>query len=131
MISRYFSTKSIAPIKITSKAWNKIISIISNTDKYFLFSAKGGGCSGFNYNLSLIDKNEIHRLNKTNFKACYIEKNGTKVYIDPLSEMYLLDTEIDYISEDLDKNIFENKFLFIPDKNKATTCGCGISFSPK
>ena len=63
--------------------------------------------------------------------ASYIEKNGTKVYIDPISEMYLFDTEIDYISEDLKKNMFENKFVFIPDKNKSITCGCGISFSPK
>ena len=45
--------------------------------------------------------------------------------------MYLLNTKIDFIKEDFSKNIFENKFVFIPDKDKASTCGCGVSFSLK
>ena len=60
-----------------------------------------------------------------------MENNGAKLLIDPLSEMYLLGTTIDYIIEDYDKGIFENKFVFIPDKNLASACGCGISFTPK
>jgi Fe-S cluster assembly iron-binding protein IscA len=57
--------------------------------------------------------------------------NNIKIYIDQLSEFYLLGTKIDYISEDFNKNIFESKFTFTPNKNKASSCGCGISFSPK
>ena len=29
------------------------------------------------------------------------------------------------------KNIFESKFIFDVDKELLSTCGCGISFTPK
>ena len=48
-----------------------------------------------------------------------------------MSEMALLGTTIDYISEDYNQGVFENKFIFTPDKDYASSCGCGISFTPK
>ena len=45
--------------------------------------------------------------------------------------MYLLGTTIDYINEDYKNGIYESKFKFDIDKDLMTTCGCGISFSPK
>jgi iron-sulfur cluster assembly accessory protein len=115
-------------INITSNAWNKMGSIIKQSKKHmFLFSATSGGCSGFNYDLSTIDKQEFNTLHKPNI----LEYNEIKLAVDPLSEMYLLGTTIDYISEDYNKNIFESKFVFIPDKELATGCGCGVSFNPK
>ena len=45
--------------------------------------------------------------------------------------MFLLGTTIDYIYEDYDKGVFENKFIFLPDEKLATSCGCGISFNPR
>ena len=45
--------------------------------------------------------------------------------------MFLIGTKIDYINENYSKNIFESKFIFTPDKNFATSCGCGVSFNPK
>ena len=56
---------------------------------------------------------------------------GVKLYIDPMSEMFLLGTTIDYITEDYSKGQFESKFLFKVDPKMASSCGCGISFSPK
>ena len=70
------------------------------------------------------------KITKTKIKII-AEKHNIKVYVDPFSEFYLLGTKIDYIQENLEKNIFENKFTFTPDKKKASTCGCGVSFSPK
>ena len=58
-------------------------------------------------------------------------KNNTRLMVEPLSEMLLLGTTIDYIEEDYSNNVFENKFTYTPQKDKATSCGCGISFSPK
>ena len=46
-----------------------------------------------------------------------------------LSEMLLLGTTIDYINEDYQKQLYESKFVFIPDKKVASTCGCGVSFN--
>ena len=45
--------------------------------------------------------------------------------------MHLLGTTIDYINEDYKKGIYESKFYFEINKELMTSCGCGISFSPK
>ena len=60
-----------------------------------------------------------------------MEDNGTKVYVDPMSEMFLLGTTIDYVLEDYSKGQYESKFNFEINKDIMTSCGCGISFSPK
>ena len=138
MIKRLFSTRTIGkfPITITDNAWNKMNKIVKKkNDTNFLFSAIGGGCNGFNYNLKLIDNEKYQQLFESdisnNIKPSTIENDKTTVIIEPMSEIFLLGTTIDYISEDYDKGIFENKFIFIPDKNLASTCGCGVSFTPK
>lgn len=115
-------------INITKPAWIKIHQIIqsNSTNHALLFYANSGGCNGFNYELSTIDKNEFNELSKPNVLEC----GDNKVAVDPMSEMYLLGTTIDFVKEDYSKNIFESKFVFIPDKNMATTCGCGVSFNP-
>ena len=118
------------PITITNIAWAKINSIVNNTNNNYgmIFTASSGGCNGFNYKLNLLDK-EIYEINKKN-NSTFLEYNNTKVFIDPIVEMYLLNTKIDYITEDYSKNIYENKFTFTPDKSIANSCGCGTSFSP-
>lgn len=120
-------------ITITDSAWNKMSTIVKTKQSQgFIFSAVSGGCNGLNYKLGLFkDDNELNEISKGKLKPSKIEKNNIPVYIDPLSEMFLIGTEIDYILEDFDKGIFENKFVFTPDKNIATSCGCGVSFSPK
>ena len=71
-------------------------------------------------------------MNENKFLTILTEPEGDKkVYIDPVSEMYLLGTTIDYMKEDYSKKIYENKFIYEVDKNLMTSCGCGISFSPK
>ena len=60
-----------------------------------------------------------------------IEKDNTKIFIDPMSEFLIFGTTLDYIYEDFEKGIYENKFVFIPNKEKTISCGCGISFTPK
>jgi iron-sulfur cluster insertion protein len=137
MIKRLFSTVTQHfPITITDNAWSKIAKILTKkTNNYFLFSAVGGGCNGFNYNLKLIDEEKYDKLYNSNtsskIKPSMVENENNKIIIDPMSEMFLVGTTIDYIAENYDKGIFENKFVFIPDKNLASTCGCGISFTPK
>jgi len=134
MIKRLFTTftKKNYPVIITQNAWNKIDSVLKIQNyECFLFSAKSGGCNGFNYDLQLLTKEELNNLNKNKIKPLVIENNNSKIIIDPLSEMLLLGTTIDYILENYTKGIFENKFVFEPDKNKATSCGCGVSFNPK
>jgi iron-sulfur cluster insertion protein len=145
MISNKSNLKALSRnkeiITITNNAWSKIASILSqvnktntntqtntqtNTVTSMLFSVNGGGCNGFKYDLNIDTDNNQDKYEKYMF----IEKDKNRVYIDPISELYIIGTTIDYIKEDFNKNIFESKFIFIPDKTLATNCGCGTSFTP-
>ena len=119
-------------VNVTKNAWKKMHSIMkSSKNKFgFLFSASSGGCSGFNFNLNLLDKSTYHELNNTRFINVLNDKNTT-LFIDPLSEMHLLGTTIDYIKEDIQNGSFESKFVFNIDKKIASSCGCGTSFMPR
>tara|TARA_Y100000991_G_C21940396_1_gene335030 strand:+ start:238 stop:753 length:516 start_codon:yes stop_codon:yes gene_type:complete len=127
-------TEPRVPIKITDNAWKKMEYILDKTGKSsFEFSAESGGCNGFNYVLKALDEESTIQYlgGGSKIGITMIEKGSVKVIIEPTSEMFLLGTNIDYTSADYDKGIFESKFVFVPDKNFASSCGCGISFSPK
>jgi len=127
------------PILITQNAWRKMRDILlkSNNNLGFIYSASSGGCNGFNFELNIIQKKEYDNIVKHKFYSVLTDETKetneipTNVYVDPLSEMILLGTTIDYIHEDYSKGQFESKFNFIIDKELMTSCGCGISFSPK
>ena len=139
MIKRFFSTIRAAntppSIHVSHRAWDKLIEISkAQSNQSFLFSATGGGCNGFNYKLNLIDNEAYKNITDSNMrkiKPSVFIKQNTNLLIDPMSEFLLLGTTIDYVREDYSNGIFENKFIFIPDKTLATSCGCGISFTPK
>jgi iron-sulfur cluster assembly accessory protein len=135
MTKRLFTSLNKFPITITNNAWEKMSQIIEQKNmEGFMFSAISGGCNGLNYDLKLIDSYKVIMEQYTNngkTKISVMENNNNRLYIDPLSEMFLFGTTIDYILEDYDKGLFENKFVFIVDKNFASSCGCGVSFTPK
>ena len=135
IIKRMFSSLNISSIKVTDNAWNKMNEITNKQNIFqFLFSSTSGGCNGFNYNLTLISDEEYDKIiteECQKIKPTILENSSTKILVDPISEFLLLGTTIDYEKEDYSKGIFESKFLFIPDKNLASTCGCGVSFTPK
>jgi iron-sulfur cluster assembly accessory protein len=133
-MKRLFSTSPKFPINISKSAWDKMKEIISRQSaESFLFSATSGGCNGFNYNLRLLNKEKYNNyfMNNHKIKPTKIENGDIKILIDPMTEMLLLGTTIDYVSENFEKGIFENKFIFTADKTVASSCGCGISFNPK
>jgi len=113
---------------VTNSAWNKLISIIKNSNNNsFMLSVISGGCNGFNYNFKMITDDKYTELLKN--KPIINRNQNVNVLIDPKSEYLLLGTKIDYLKEDLNKGVFEGKFIFIPDKNIANICGCGNSFN--
>tara|TARA_B100001175_G_C19197648_1_gene489801 strand:- start:130 stop:510 length:381 start_codon:yes stop_codon:yes gene_type:complete len=118
-------------INVTKNAWNKMGSIIkkSQQNNGFLFSISSGGCNGFNFNLNLIKDHELNKIK--NMKPTILINEATNLYVDPMSEMYVIGTEIDYIKEDYSKGIFESKFIYNVDKKLASSCGCGVSFMPR
>jgi iron-sulfur cluster insertion protein len=76
---------------------------------------KGGGCSGFQYDLFFDEKPTDMDL------VC--ESRGVQIFIDPLSAQYLEGTEIDYV-----EGLSGAGFKF-GNPNVKGTCGCGSSFS--
>ena len=132
MLLRRLTTIKKAPIEISLNAWHKMTDILTKSDAAgFLFFAKGGGCNGFNYKLEPIDEIKFNSLLHEKPRPSIISNEKTQLMIEPMSEMLLLGTTIDYVHEDYSKNIFESRFIFTPQKDFATACGCGISFSPK
>ena len=124
-MKRFLSILKNAPIKVTDNAWNKMSSILTKTgDRMFVFSADSGGCNGFSYKLETVSENKFKN-------PSLVENKNVKIIIDPFTEMHVLGTEIDYIHEDYSKGVFENRFVFNPDKIYASSCGCGKSFTVK
>jgi iron-sulfur cluster assembly accessory protein len=76
----------------------------------------GGGCSGFQYSLD-IEKDERPG-------DIVFEVKGVKCFVDPMSSMYLLGCEIDYVEGQFGQSGFSFK-----NPNAKHTCGCGSSFS--
>ena len=75
----------------------------------------GGGCSGFQYNLSLDESPREDDI--------VIEQSGVRLLLDPISQQYVYGTVIDYVN-----GLHGAGFKFVnPNANR--TCGCGSSFS--
>ena len=78
-------------------------------------SVKGGGCSGFQYEISMdsdIKENDL-----------ILSENECRVVIDPISLEFLSGAIIDFKEE-----LIGSKFV-IENPNATSSCGCGTSFS--
>ena len=100
-------------IHVTKTAWMKMSQIVNvSKNKYgFIYSASSGGCNGFNFELNLLEKDMYEEIIKSKYYTV-LDDNSTKLYIDPLSEIYLLGTTIDYVHENYEKGEFESKFKY-------------------
>ena len=76
-------------------------------------SVKGGGCSGFQYVWGM--KNDCPEVN-------WSDPIDDILVIDPLAEMYLLGSEVDYITE------LGGSYLAVKNPMQTSSCGCGESF---
>jgi iron-sulfur cluster assembly accessory protein len=103
-------------ITLTSGAIAKIKSILAerNEDAGLRISVVGGGCSGFQYQMTL-DK-------KTHADDRIMEMEGLKVFVDTRSLLYLEGTKVDYV-EDPNGSGFS-----FDNPNSMDPCGCGETF---
>jgi iron-sulfur cluster assembly accessory protein len=107
-------------VTITPKAVEKLRDVMADESKdpennYLRVFVQGGGCSGFQYGLTLED-------NKTDADQVF-ESNGVKIIVDPISISYLKDAVVD-----LEENSTGGGFT-IKNPNAKSTCGCGQSFN--
>lgn len=78
-------------------------------------AVEGGGCSGFQYRLDLVEAAEPDDLR--------IEASGQAALVDPVSVPFLKGSEIAFVDE------LAGAQFVIRNPNAATSCGCGVSFS--
>jgi iron-sulfur cluster assembly accessory protein len=107
------------PVKLTDRAAAMVKETIERenlTGSGLRVAVVGGGCSGFQYSLDLDKEARPGDL--------VFEVQGVKCYVDPMSSMYLLGVEIDYVEGQFGQSGFAFK-----NPNAKHTCGCGSSFS--
>ena len=78
-------------------------------------AVEGGGCSGFQYQLDLVDEAQPDDLR--------LERDGVAALIDEMSLVMLKGSEIDYVDE------LAGAEFKIRNPNAKSSCGCGVSFS--
>jgi iron-sulfur cluster assembly accessory protein len=110
-------SETTLPVTVTARAAKQVAKIIAAEGKPMMLrlSVSGGGCSGFQYNFELDDKQAADDL--------VIEEGGIKVLIDTTSLEFLTGSEIDYV-DDLIGAAFK-----VNNPNATASCGCGSSFS--
>ena len=84
-------------------------------DSYLRIAVQGGGCSGFEYKLTL-------ELEYDEQKDTLSHQHGVDVIVDNKSALYLEGTTLDYYTD-----ISKRGFVF-NNPNATKSCGCGSSF---
>lgn len=103
-------------IKLTKTAAAEAKKFIEdNKEKYLRVGVKGGGCSGFEYSLTVGHKYDNQQDTLSN-------QHGVDVVVDKKSDLYLDGTTLDYYSD-----ISQRGFKF-DNPNATKSCGCGSSF---
>ena len=100
-------------ITLTERAKKYLNSIDRDSSNHVSLSVKGGGCSGFQYVWGM--KNDYPEVN-------WSAPIDDILVIDPLAEMYLLGSEVDYITE------LGGSYLAVKNPMQTSSCGCGESF---
>jgi iron-sulfur cluster assembly accessory protein len=107
------------PIKLTDRAAAMVRETIERENlagSGLRVAVVGGGCSGFQYSLDLDKESRPGDM--------VFEVQGVRCFVDPMSSMYLLGVEIDYVEGQFGQSGFAFK-----NPNAKHTCGCGSSFS--
>ena len=98
-------------VTLTERA-NDYLKSVSN-GRYVSLGVKGGGCTGFQYVWDFADNwPEVQ----------WSDPIGDVLVLDPLAEMYVLGSTIDYVEE------LGGSFLAVKNPTAASSCGCGESF---
>ena len=89
--------------------------VASKNSSGIRISLKDSGCSGFAYQIDLVEKIE-----ENDFKGLI---NGVNLFIHDKSFLFLKGTKIDFVKKNL------NKELVFLNPNVTAECGCGESFN--
>ncbi len=90
---------------------------LDESKTYLRVGVKGGGCSGFQYSLDLVELDELEEADEV------ITSQNLRIVCDERSLLYLAGVEIGFHGEGL-----HTGFVF-KNPNATSTCGCGSSFT--
>lgn len=104
-------------VALSANAANKIKAIAASepAGAGLRVAVEGGGCSGFQYEIGIAQAPDS--------KDLVIERDGARLFVDPVSLPFLLGSEVDWVDE-----LIGASFKVI-NPNAKSSCGCGVSFS--
>ena len=109
-----FAIPGQSPVSITERAAKQIAKLMAEGDtKGLKIGVKKGGCAGMEYTMEYVSEIGAHDE--------VVEKDGARVLIAPMAQMFLFGTEIDY-----ETSLLESGFKF-RNPNVVDACGCGES----
>lgn len=103
-------------MQLTDRAADRVKDIISRSDTPIAglrVGVKKGGCAGMEYTMGYAAAPEPGDE--------IIEDKGVKIMIEPQALLFLLGTQMDYITEKM-----SSRFVF-NNPNQVSACGCGES----
>ena len=106
-----------SPITLSDSAARRINALSAGEGRPVMLrvAVDGGGCSGFQYRLDLVNAGEPSDL--------HVEHDGATALVDDVSQPLLAGSEIDWVDE------LAGAEFRIRNPNARTSCGCGVSFS--
>lgn len=111
------TVEQVDTIQLTGSASDTVRNLLvqKNVPDYGLrIFVSGGGCSGMQYGMALdAEPNENDHV---------LDEAGVRVFVDPVSMMYLAGSIVDY-----EDNLMGGGFR-VDNPNAASSCGCGHSF---
>ena len=91
---------------------------IDGEDPYLRVAIEGGGCSGFQYKLGLIEPEDYDEQTDAKY-----EQDGISIVVDRKSDLYIDGTTVNW-----QNGLMESGFTF-SNPNATKCCGCGSSFN--
>ena len=105
-------------VRLTDAAAARIRDIMADAEgKYqgVRVGVTNGGCAGMSYTMDYAE--DVKPLDEV------VEDKGVKIFIDPKAILFLIGTEMDFVTEK-----FGARFVF-NNPNQTAACGCGESVS--
>jgi iron-sulfur cluster assembly accessory protein len=107
----------MADIALSASAAERIKTVVASepAGAGLRVAVEGGGCSGFQYEIAVADA--------ANADDLVIERDGARLFVDPVSLPFLLGSEVDWVEELIGAS------FKVKNPNATSACGCGVSFS--
>ncbi len=103
-------------VRLTDAAATRVKAIMDKAEGRFVgvrVGVKNGGCAGMEYTMDYAEsRGPIDEV---------VEDKGVTILVDPKAVLFLLGTEMDYVTDKLSA-----KFMF-NNPNQTEACGCGES----